>query len=186
MKIWMILWTFSLLLSGCKAKVYLLPGELDTGGVNDQCSSLPQLPQILDTRLKINRLVRDSLREEDPETLTAIAAEVSKYTVLLNSISEPQFTDSKYPVTYTFKIGNEFLGPNLHPYFEKFSIFGNYFPFYDIEMKSTLDAFEIMIPRKASLFEICALSGTVQGLFSVGAMSNEPTFYYRLYVDKVK
>lgn len=173
----------SVLFCGCRTKVYWLPGTLETNGVAAHCTELSVLSNTLALRSKVNRLVKQSLKEEDPEKLVLIAREISRLTQALKMVLAPEYSVATYPVVYRFKIKKSFIPQGAQLFHSDFSLMGERVFGKDLRIEEEASTIDITLQRPATLLEICALSGTAQGLFGVGTHAEHPDFYYRLYVE---
>lgn len=178
-----LVFIIAIALSGCRGKVYWLPGTLETGGVSNQCAKLPDFSQFTQLRGEVNRLVSLSLSEEDPEHLEVIASKISEKVKLLNSMLAKEYTEDLYPVVYRFRVRDEYMPPRSRLSFHDFSIFGYRLLGEGIHVENKRVYQDIVLPRQATLLEICALTGTVQGLYGVGGPNENPDFYFRLFVN---
>lgn len=186
MRICILAVIFAFTVTGCKAKVYWLPGTLETNGVSTQCDGRPDISNTITLKEELNRLVAQSMSEEDPERLNSLAGKISVMVKKLESVLAPEFTKEQYPVTYRFRVNEDYIPEEGRLYFQDFSISGYRILGDGIRVKNMKGYKDIVLQRQATLLEICALKGTVQGLYSVGKREAPPKFYYRLFVESVK
>ena len=178
-----ILVLFLLGLSSCRAKVYWLPGTLETGGVAAQCAALPALSGALELKAQVDALVARSLNSEDPDELSDIAKQISEKAIELRAILTPDFTEVFYPVTYRFPIFRDNLPSNSDLVFKDFSIMGDRLFGEGIRIQEQAETRDVVLTRQATLLEICAMFGTVQGLYAVAKSGHDPKFFFRLFVN---
>ena len=182
----LVLLIFSFLsLTGCREKVYWVPGELKTGGMVSLCERFPDGSQLIPIRKRLMHLIDKAQHLSKRDDFLKVADEISELVMKMKSYLDPEYTDSLYPVEYHFPLFSFQFSSQDHLRLVEFSIMGLSNLSDRIHIESGSDGQEIILRRKASLLEICSLRETVQGLYSVGSGDEFPSYYLRLYLKDV-
>ena len=176
----MSLLVLCLSLSACKTKVYWVSGELSSSSYQlEACSERPEFAEASESINRLKWLMKNSSTANDLPTLEWYSREFSSELALIEKVLSPDVTDSKYFGHYQWRIPVINVPLDAKITVEVVSINGAQMSPSTVKIESAPGEYWFIIDRKASEFELCELSSSVQVLLAVNGNTGV-LYYYRL------
>ncbi len=177
---WVGLLFICLSMSACKTKVYWINGELSsTDYPIKTCVEHTDFDRASESIYRLRWLMKSSTRATDLSSLEWYSQEFTKELKVIEKVLQPEVTDSKYLAQYQWMIPVMNIPTEAKISVEAVSINGAQMDPSVVKIAADPEWFKFSIDRKASEFELCELSSSIQALIAIQG-NNGVLYYYRL------
>ena len=165
--------------TGCKEKVYLVKGDVDTGALD--CAKYPEMDDFKKDLDEVIELAQIPSSDLDLSELKELGRQMSEKVESFKKYFKPELTTLDYPVTYQWVLSKRKLPKNAELKLLGFSFNGYELPLGSVVQTDGDQFIQFSVPQKIGILDICGLSKTMQALVEV-SYGKDKKYYYRLMI----